>query len=85
MCPRKISPPQSHWLMFSGISVICQLSLQILGKSAKSVCATAKFYRNGVGCGNFQGWCGDDDNSTTVGGREQGDDTDSITVGGRVR
>ncbi len=36
-----------------------------------------------MGCGNFQGWCGDDDNSTTVGGREQGDDTDSITVGGR--
>ena len=51
--------------------MICQLSLQILGKSAKSVCATAEFYRNGVGCGNFQGWSGDDDDSTTVGGREK--------------
>ena len=63
--------------------MVCQFSLQILGESAKSVCATAKFYRNGVGCGNFQGWSGDDDNSTTVGGREKGDDADSITVGGR--
>ena len=71
VCPRKISPPQSHWLMFSGISVVCQFSLQILGESAKSVCATAKFYRNGVGCGNFQGWSGDDDDITTVGGREK--------------
>ena len=69
MCPRKISPPQSHWLRLGGFSVICQPPLQILGESAKSVCGTAKFYRNGVGCGDFQGWSGDDNDNTIVVGR----------------